>query len=213
MRSDRLYSIQELCDATGVSLRTIRYYTSEGLLPPPSDRGRNACYTEDHLNRLLLIKRLQAAHLPLEKIRRRIASLEPEDLEALLREADPVSEEHPPSGPPDSNRAKEYIERLLASGASTSRAPLYGNSVPSQPTPRSPASIGDSEKPLEETRIGGERGEIWQRIALLPGVELHVRGPLEPPVEQFVSHTLSTAEKAAEKLKYRSASSERKSES
>ena len=52
MRPDRLYTIQELSEATGVSLRNIRYYTTEELLPRPTERGRNAYYTQDHLNRL-----------------------------------------------------------------------------------------------------------------------------------------------------------------
>lgn len=59
-----------LADRAGVSIRTVRYYIQQGLLPKPDARGPGAHYTEEHLDRLLLIKRLQREHLPLAEIRR-----------------------------------------------------------------------------------------------------------------------------------------------
>lgn len=59
-----------LADRAGVSVRTVRYYIQQGLLPKPEARGPGAHYTEEHLDRLLLIKRLQREHLPLAEIRR-----------------------------------------------------------------------------------------------------------------------------------------------
>src|SRR4051795_5362409 len=59
-----------LADRAGVSIRTVRYYLQQGLLPKPEARGPGAHYTAEHLDRLLLIKRLQREHLPLAEIRR-----------------------------------------------------------------------------------------------------------------------------------------------
>ena len=66
--------LTELADRAGVSIRTIRYYIQQGLLPKPEARGPGAHYTEEHLDRLLLVKRLQREHLPLAEIRRVLES-------------------------------------------------------------------------------------------------------------------------------------------
>jgi len=66
--------LTELADRAGVSIRTVRYYIQQGLLPKPEARGPGAHYKEEHLDRLLLIKRLQREHLPLAEIRRVLES-------------------------------------------------------------------------------------------------------------------------------------------
>ena len=66
--------LTELADRAGVSIRTVRYYIQQGLLPKPEARGPGAHYTEEHLDRLLLVKRLQREHLPLAEIRRVLES-------------------------------------------------------------------------------------------------------------------------------------------
>ncbi len=54
------YRINELADASGVSVRNIRVYQDRGLLPPPTIRGRTGWYSEEHLVRLNLITRMLA---------------------------------------------------------------------------------------------------------------------------------------------------------
>ncbi|MEO8334312.1 MAG: MerR family transcriptional regulator [bacterium] len=66
--------LPELADRAQVSIRTVRYYIQQGLLQEPEARGPGAHYTEEHLDRLLLIKRLQKEHLPLAEIRKAIQS-------------------------------------------------------------------------------------------------------------------------------------------
>ena len=56
---DELYTVDELAAATGMTVRTTRYYAGLGLLPPPSRRGRMAYYTVAHRARLDLIRALQ----------------------------------------------------------------------------------------------------------------------------------------------------------
>ena len=60
MSNSNYYRISELSRITSVPIPTIRYYLKEGLLPPAFKRGKtSAFYSDDHLDRLILIKKLQ----------------------------------------------------------------------------------------------------------------------------------------------------------
>src|SRR3954465_8633054 len=74
------YSLNELATLAGVTPRTIRYYIEQGLLAAPEPEGPKTRYTDEHLARLLAIKRLQAAHLPLAEIRQQLRSVPAEEL-------------------------------------------------------------------------------------------------------------------------------------
>jgi DNA-binding transcriptional MerR regulator len=58
-RFDEELTIDELATRTGMTVRTVRFYASEGLLPPPVKRGRIAYYSAPHRMRLELVKALQ----------------------------------------------------------------------------------------------------------------------------------------------------------
>lgn len=53
-----------------MSVDTVRYYQTKGLLPPPRRQGRIALYGEDHLHRLQRIREFQEQGLSLVVIRR-----------------------------------------------------------------------------------------------------------------------------------------------
>lgn len=53
------YTIDQVCETTGVSRRTVRYYVQEGLLEPPVGRGRGGNYLASHVERLREIRSLQ----------------------------------------------------------------------------------------------------------------------------------------------------------
>ena len=63
--------MRELEARSGVGRETIRYYLRIGLLPEPARAKRNvADYSDEHVRRLAVIRRLQAErHLPLSFIR------------------------------------------------------------------------------------------------------------------------------------------------
>ncbi len=63
--------MKELESRTGVSREAIRFYIKEGLLPEPMKLGRNvAKYSEEHVARTKLVKRLQEEHhLPLKAVK------------------------------------------------------------------------------------------------------------------------------------------------
>jgi DNA-binding transcriptional MerR regulator len=94
----RDFSISELADEAGVSTRTIRYYVSEGLLPPPVGAGPNSRYTDAHLAQLAIIGQLKEQYLPLKEIRRRLIGHNMPDA-GHSREAD-VNRSQPPAAAP-----------------------------------------------------------------------------------------------------------------
>lgn len=67
-------------------LRTIRYYTSLGLLDRPLEmRGRTALYGTRHLHQLCAIKRLQAEGKPLGEVQAQLAGLDDRALARIAR--------------------------------------------------------------------------------------------------------------------------------
>ncbi len=67
------YRVEDLAAAAAVSIDTVRYYQTKGLLPPPRRRGRIAVYSADHLRRLKRIRALQQRGLSLSVIGRVLA--------------------------------------------------------------------------------------------------------------------------------------------
>lgn len=77
-------TIAKLAARTGISVRTIRFYTGMGLIPPPTVRGRLGLYDERHVARLELVRDLQALGFTLAAIEGYLARIpldrSPEDL-------------------------------------------------------------------------------------------------------------------------------------
>jgi DNA-binding transcriptional MerR regulator len=69
------YTIDQLAQASGVTVRNIRAHQSRGLLPPPEVRGRTGFYTNEHLDRLRLISEMQADGFNLNAIKRILDNL------------------------------------------------------------------------------------------------------------------------------------------
>lgn len=72
------FTVDELAARTGTTVRTLRFYASEGLLPPPQRRGRIAYYDARHRMRLDLIRTLQEHGYTLSAIQRVLDRI-PED--------------------------------------------------------------------------------------------------------------------------------------
>ena len=64
--------------------RTVRYYTTLGLLDRPAIVARQARYGQRHLWQLLAVKALQAASLPLAEIQQRLFGRSDAELQALI---------------------------------------------------------------------------------------------------------------------------------
>ena len=78
------YRISELAEKAGVTKRTIHYYMGRGLLPSPDGAGLGTTYSDEHLYRVMLIKKLQDTYLPLDEIKKRMAGMSLEDVRSSL---------------------------------------------------------------------------------------------------------------------------------
>jgi DNA-binding transcriptional MerR regulator len=67
------YRVEQLAAKADVSVDTVRFYQSRGLLPPPRRQGRVAYYGDEHLDRLARIRTLQGRGLTLATIQRLMA--------------------------------------------------------------------------------------------------------------------------------------------
>ncbi len=111
MPDSKTYTLSELCEHTGVSERTVRYYVSQGLLPSPG-AGRGARWSHEHLQRLRLVLQLKERHLPLAEIRRRLEAMSAAEVSALLGSS---RAEEPASS------ASDYVQQVLAGMRPSSR--------------------------------------------------------------------------------------------
>ena len=144
------YTLRELVRAADTTVRTARYYLERRVLPHAVLHEVRTAYTEDHLIQLKAIRRLRTVErLQLDAIRKRLAASSAEELRALAEV-------------PDVARA----------GVSTVAIP------PAEaPAPVVQASLASS---VDESRVAigeptGNGGQVWERIELLPGLELHLK--------------------------------------
>jgi DNA-binding transcriptional MerR regulator len=224
MRQEQSYSISDLAEQAGVTPRTIRYYTAEGLLPAPDTRGKYARYGEEHLLRLQMIARLKERYLPLGEIRAQLEALTSAELRTLLSDQPGIA--------PAPVSATEYITRVLqqhtgsqvAESAARYQAPTAPQRQPhaQAPIPASPAAEASPPAPDQAKQraqrnplapgqpVTGtyqpsiEQQEIleearWRRILLAPGVELHLRQPQAPDLQAKIEELLGWAEELFQK--------------
>ena len=118
---DALLELGELCEQTGVTARTVRYYIQQGLLASPGQMGPGAKYTQSHLARLLLIRKLQQEHLPLAEIRRRLSNLDDESVVSLV---------HSPARP---GSAADYARSVLGQSGLAGKGATVPAAAPMKP--------------------------------------------------------------------------------
>ena len=84
MTTERKLSIGQLAKLADTTVRTIRYYIAEGLLPSSVDRGSTSYYNDKHLERLELIAILKERRMSLAEINHFIESMSAEELKKIL---------------------------------------------------------------------------------------------------------------------------------
>jgi len=171
--------LKTLCDDTGVSPRTVYFYVQQGLLPPADGAGRGARYSQVHRDRLRLIRQLQDQHLPLAEIRKQIEGLSQDELSRLAERPEDSAE-----APPQQQSAADYIRSVLSGQELPDAGSVARHSLSVRmPPPTTPAAGHVST---------GERSQ-WERIALAPEIELHVRRPLSRVMNRKLERLLELA--------------------
>jgi DNA-binding transcriptional MerR regulator len=199
--------VGELAERAGTTVRTVRYYVAERLLPPPVGGGRQAVYTYEHLVRLGAIRALKASYLPLAEIRRRLDAMPLEEMEALL------------AAPDEPETVLDAVGRpLVGMPGPAARPSSAGSKTPVVPAAaRRPAAVASPAAfalPSAHRRLavgtatsaGAPLPNFWQRVVLAPGVELSFTPTNDP------GRTRAIAELIEHATAYLAASSSRASE-
>lgn len=142
-----------------INLRLVRYYTTQGVLDRPLRQGREARYIYRHLLQVLVVRRLLGEGYSTSALQPITIEKGNADLEALLQGGMQLTIE-------TANPALAFLQsvqtRAPAASAVRAAQPL------AVPAPRN-LELQDSSPPSR-----------WQRIVVLPGLEIHVK-------EDFVS--------------------------
>jgi DNA-binding transcriptional MerR regulator len=154
-------------------LRTIRYYTTLGLLDRPAEMvGRTAYYGRTHLLQLVAIKRLQTEGLKLVDVQARLAGATTATLEAIaaLPAAGPAALPPAPAAPPAAAPAGTTVPgrhegfwraRPAARGAAATSEPVREPGVGPAPMP--------SAAPRSSTAVSLPGGTV---LVLPPGIHV-----------------------------------------
>lgn len=176
MSSEQL-TLQDLAQTVGVPERTIRYYIAEGLLPAPTGRGKAAFYTDEHLLRLRLVRKLSQRRVPLAE--QRVHELPLEQVRELLDQEEQVEADRQRGQAAVS--PKEYIAGLLREARAGQQPP------PPLASPR------EANASLPPALAFGAGAEAWWRWELAPGIELHIRAEDGDRNRKFIERLLRVA--------------------
>ena len=158
--------------------RTIRYYLAEGLIQSPEEKqGTASVFGYMNLLQLVTVKKLQAEHLPIRKIRELVAGKSEQELETLLGIGGPSGKKS------SENEAKHYLESLLAPSMSQT---LGSVALAGNPRPTRMSTPSAAAPPAQEA----DQTQSWRRLEIEPGLELHVRSDYTPPTTSARTRSL-----------------------
>lgn len=168
------YLIHELARITGVSVRTIRFYIDEGVLPESqSGRGKYKTYSEEYVDRLNLIGCLKRMHLPLAEIVSRVAPL---TRQQVLQELKDIPEQFREDSTRDSR------QDTLPGFEDKDRTRVFQEYFHK----KHPGQFEDAPHSLMD-------GEVWERVALATGIELWVKRPPDPGILRKINQVIAYA--------------------
>ncbi len=209
--SAEYYTLAELSERAEVPERTVRYYIQEKLIPPSIGRGRKARYSDEHLERLREIRELRALGISLEIIHMRMAEYESVPSKGnvptvarceLALESSSAEDAGPPEPPaPDVLRAAALPPS--APDASASRAEAAADYIAEArasavTAARIPPAVGARHFALPgrssaQSSPGVEERSRWERIAVTPEIEIHVRRPQPRSQKRALEQLIETA--------------------
>ncbi len=195
-------TINELSKMANVTVRTIRFYTDEGVLDEPAGRDRYARYTRRHYLQLNAARTLKERYLPLRVIRDQMASLSETELERLagpvpahiedrFNDVESIAESHIVAAQQLTSMVAMSHVRMAFSPSETeySAPPLNETkfdflsnatvheekSKPSYAVPRDLRVMRQPQSATPTAQSGSATGDVWHRIVISPSMELHVR--------------------------------------
>jgi DNA-binding transcriptional MerR regulator len=201
------FTLEDLENMSGLSIRTLRFYIQEGLLPGPDTRGKFARYSQVHLDTIRFIDRLKKVHMPLKQIRHLLETMSSADIERIIQSksggnfvfsSPQLFKEEEDEGKMKGvkrSSALEYIRSLEnlqdSLKVKDGNTKFYAPPAPSQ----APAPSGKfyTSKSLND-------GETWQRFHLAEGINLQVRLPMDKEKEKAVEDLLETAHQLFRKI-------------
>jgi len=191
-------TLEDLATRSNLTLRTLRFYIQEGILPGPDTRGKNARYSREHLDRLELIQRLKDLRLPLQEIKQILDNMTPEEiskvrqyqdlLQLTARRPKSIKINNIPSASKRSD-ALDYIHSLELGRQNVKEMMEskveFSNSMPQ------PMQLPDQKSMPDERIRPGE--ETWTRITLADGIELNIRTPRGKEERQKITRLIAMA--------------------
>jgi DNA-binding transcriptional MerR regulator len=174
-------------------LRTIRYYTTLGLLDRPTAmRGRTALYGRRHLLQLVAVKRLQARGRSLAEAQRELYGLPDAELEAIAR----IPGESEVRSPKSEVRDGEAVADPPQTPAPRRE---FWKSQPAEPepVPPRPAETGNGSAVLQPQAVELAEGVVLliadPRRPVGPGDVEAVRAAAAPLIKVLSARRLSAA--------------------
>ena len=159
--------------------RTIRYYLAEGLIQPTNERqGTASVFGYIHLLQVVAVKKLQAEHLPIRKIRELVSGKSETELESLIGIGS-----HSSKRVADSD-AKRYLESLLAPSLAQRSTTVPESARSRRMTAAAPRQQASRTSEPDQTAV-------WQRLEIEPGLELHIRSDYAPPTTNARAKSLA----------------------
>lgn len=195
--NDKL-TLEDLVNMSGLPLRTVRFYMQEGLLPGPDTRGKNARYTEEHLQRLEWIQRLKEHYRPLREIRILLNNMTPVEIKALLEGQDKMQEylsnikgegEDVSSKFTDAHSALDYIRGI--EGKSPTIQDISRPSLDPKGSLSAPVSPSSGKRVHRSSPSLDHFPESWQRITISDGIELNLRMPIRSEDEVKIDELIA----------------------
>lgn len=169
-----------------ITPRTVRLYTTEGLIDRPHKDGRRAVYSRRHLLQLLLIRSLAKRGLSLAAIAPLVTNSDSELEQQLLQlENYPLSTHSSrleESGAAQRQEALAFLEEIKNAdigedGTSSTVLPMLGSPFRSHGQP----SVNSRSLPSRYPGRVNSASSRWYRFALVPGVELHLNESVSIP--------------------------------
>lgn len=137
MVGETMIQIGELAERVGLSLRTVRYYEEMGLLSPKKrSEGGFRLYTEDHVDRLALIKQMKPLGFTISEMRELL------DARATLRSQRAAAKARGAAAQSLSAFADRAAERVLELRAQLDQAESFAAELRRETDAAAAATVG-----------------------------------------------------------------------